>query len=82
MKEKKCPLFLPEVKFLGHMVSAAGTKVAVDKVDTVAPWPTPTCICEVQGLLGLANCYRRLVNNFAIIAKPLTSLMKKAVKFK
>ena len=47
VKEKKCALFLPEVEFLGHVVSAAGVKVALDKVDTVASWLTPTCVCEV-----------------------------------
>ena len=47
VKERKCALFLPEVEFLGHMVSAAGVKVAVDKVDAVASWPTPTCVREV-----------------------------------
>ena len=46
-KEKKCALFLPEVKFLGHIVSAAGVKVAVDKVHTVASLPTPMCVGEV-----------------------------------
>ena len=47
VKEKKCVLFLPEVEFLGHIVSAAGVKVAVDKVDAVASWPTPMCVREV-----------------------------------
>ena len=47
VKAKKCALFLPEVDFLGHVVSDAGVKVAVDKVDTVASWPTPTCVREV-----------------------------------
>ena len=31
VKENKCALLLPEVEFLGHVVSAAGVKVAVDK---------------------------------------------------
>ena len=47
VKEKKCALFLPEVEFLGHVVSAAGVKVPVDKVDAVASWPTLTCVHEV-----------------------------------
>ena len=73
---------MPEVEFLGHIVSAAGVKVAVDKVDGVVSWPTPTCVLEVQGFLGLANFYRRFVKGFAAITKPLTNLTKKAIEFK
>ena len=47
VKKKKCALFLPEVEFLGHVVSAEGVKVAVDKVDAVSSWPMPTCVREV-----------------------------------
>ena len=45
--EKKCALFLPAVEFLGHVVSAEGVKVAVDKVDAVSSWLMPTCVREV-----------------------------------
>ena len=81
IKEKKCALFLPEVEFLGHVVSAEGVKVAVDKVDAVSSWPMPTCVREVQGFLGLANFYRRFVKGFVAIAKPLTNLMRKDKDF-
>ena len=47
VKENKCALFLPEVKFLGYVVSAEGEKVAADKVDAVSSWPTPMCVQEV-----------------------------------
>ena len=47
VKEKKCALFLPEVDFLGHVESAEGVKVVVDKFDTVSSWPTLTCVQEV-----------------------------------
>ena len=72
-------MFLPEVEFLGHVVPSAGVKVAVD---TVASWPTLTCVHEVQGFLGLANFYRRFVKGFATIVKPFTDLTKKAIDFK
>ena len=77
VKENKCALFLPEVEFLGHVVLAEGVKVTVDKVDAVSSWPTPTCVWEVWGFLGLANFYRRFVKGFAAIAKPMTDLTKK-----
>ena len=76
VKEKKCALFLPEVEFLGHVVSAEGVKVAVDKVDAVSSWPTPTCVRE-----GLANFYRRFVKGFVGIAKPMTDLTRKDKDF-
>ena len=47
IKEKKRALFLPEVEFSGHEVSAEGVKVAVDKIDAVSSWPTPMCVREV-----------------------------------
>ena len=47
VNEKKCVLFLHEVELLGHVVSAEGVKVAVDKVDAVSSWPTPMCGREV-----------------------------------
>ena len=47
IKEKKCALFMPEVEFLGHVVSTEGVKVVVDKVDAVSSWPMPTCVWEM-----------------------------------
>ena len=67
---------------MGHVVSAAGAKVAVDKVDALELWPTPTYVCEMQGFLGLTNFYSRLIKGFAAIAKPLTDLTQKAIKCK
>ena len=81
VKENKCALFLPEVEFFGHVVSAEGVKVAVDKVHAVSSWPMLMCVWEVQGFLGLANFYRRFVKGFAGIAKPMTDLMRKDKDF-
>ncbi|KAJ8361969.1 hypothetical protein AAFF_G00409050 [Aldrovandia affinis] len=33
----------PEVKFLGHVVSAAGVQVDMDKVKVLKDWPIPLC---------------------------------------
>ena len=81
VKEKKCALFLPEVEFLGHVVSAESITMAVDKVHAVLSWPMPMCVREVQGFLELANFYRRFMKGFAAIAKPLTNLTRKDKDF-
>ena len=81
LQPKKCHLCSPEVEFLGHVVSAEGVSTDPKKIEKVANWPTPRSKKEVQQFLGLANYYRRFVENFANIAKPLHRLTEKATKF-
>ena len=50
-------MLLPEVEFLGHVVSTDGLKVAHNKVDAVNSWPMPTSVCDIQAFLSLANFY-------------------------
>src|SRR5436190_19900390 len=40
-KLSKCEFWLPEVKFLGHVVSGAGIALDSDKVAPVADWAMP-----------------------------------------
>ena len=47
VKPSKCALFLPEVEFLGHVVSGEGVKVVASKVDAIEQWPVPTCLRDV-----------------------------------
>ena len=70
LKPSKCNLFLEEVEFLGHIVSAKGVCTDPKKTEKVAKWPAPTSKKEVQQFSGLANYYKRFVKDFASIAKP------------
>ncbi|KAK1615494.1 hypothetical protein QYE76_021011 [Lolium multiflorum] len=57
--------------------------IAVDpaKIKTVAEWKAPTTRTEVRAFLGLAGYYRRFVEGFSSIARPMTQLLKKDKKF-
>ena len=81
-KFSKCEFWLKEVGFLGHVISGEGIAVDPTKVQSVTEWLGPTSVGEIRSFLGLAGYYRRLMENFSKIAKPMTELLKKDTKFK
>ena len=74
-KRKKCAFFKPELKFLGHIVSAEGIRPDPSKIDTIVKWPQPRSTYELRSFLGLANYFRRYIRGYAKIAQPLTDLL-------
>ena len=88
IKLRKCHFLEAELKVLGHIVSAKGVACDPAKVKAVSDFPEPPLnaprakqIKHLQAYLGLANFYRRMVPNFALIAMPLTQLLKKNAEF-
>jgi hypothetical protein len=52
------------------------------KVKEIMAWSIPTTVSEIQSFLGLAGYYRRFIEGFSKIAKPMTSLLEKGREFK
>lgn len=80
-KLSKCDFFKTEVDFLGHIVGKDGIKVDPTKVQTVKDWPTLTSVKDIQSFLGLVNYYRRFIPSYALMALPLSEMIKKDVPF-
>jgi hypothetical protein len=74
---KKCTLFTHEVKYLGHIINKDGISVDPSKTSKVAEWPIPQTVKELQAFLGLCNYFRRFIQNYSEIARPLTNLTSK-----
>ena len=69
------------MKFLGHTISSEGISVDPTKVQEVMDWEPPTSVHQIHSFLGLAGYYRRFIPDCSRIAKPMTELLKKGVKF-
>ena len=81
VKFSKCELWLKEVNFLGHVISAQGILVDPTKVDAVLQWERPKTVTEIRSFVGLASYYRRFIENFYGVVAPLTQLTRKDQPF-
>jgi hypothetical protein len=80
-KFSKCEFWLNSVKFLGHTISKDGISMDPSKVQKVMDWKPPKSVRQICSFLGFARYYRRFIPDFSRIAKPMTELLKKGVKF-
>jgi hypothetical protein len=68
--------------FLGHVINQHGISVDSKNDATVVKWQRPSNVTEIHSFLGLAGYYQYFVQDFSIIAKPMTKLIEKGVTFK
>lgn len=73
----KSVFLVPLGKLVGHIVSERGIATDPDQVAVIVALPIPTIVTEVKGFLGHTGYYRRFIFRYAIIAMPLTELLKK-----
>ncbi|GJT41566.1 hypothetical protein Tco_0941431 [Tanacetum coccineum] len=69
------------VQFLGHMIDSEGIHVDPAKIEAIKDWASPKTPTEIRQFLGLAGYYRRFIEGFSKIARPMTKLTQKSVKF-
>ena len=77
----KCVIKQPRVKFYGHYISDQGLEIDPDKVAAIHDMPEPTCVTELQSILGMVNYLARFTKDLASITAPLRDLTKKDTEF-
>jgi hypothetical protein len=80
-KLSKCEFWMKQVTFLGHIISKGGISVDPSKVQDVLSWNAPISVSYIRSFLGLARYYRRFIEGFSKISKPMTELLEKDKKF-
>ncbi|WMV19182.1 hypothetical protein MTR67_012567 [Solanum verrucosum] len=73
----KCQFATNIIEYLGHYISAVGVATDPKKILAVQQWPKPTTLKQIREFLGLTCYYRRFIQGYGQISKPLTDLLKK-----
>ncbi|GJX19185.1 reverse transcriptase domain-containing protein [Tanacetum coccineum] len=78
---EKSHFMVKEGIVLGHKISKSGLEVDRAKVEVIAKLPHPTSVKGVRSFLGHADFYRRFIQDFSKIARPMTHLLEKETPF-
>jgi hypothetical protein len=81
VKLAKCSFAKREIKYLGYVISEKGVSTCPSKIEAMAQWSVPVGVKDLSSFLGLVGYYRKFVNHFGIISRPLVDLLKKNVVF-
>ena len=72
----KCEFAIPEIEFLGHLLSATGCSPLVKDTAAISEFPAPTDKPALQRFLGMINFYRKFLRGAARVLAPLTNALK------
>ncbi|KAL4303300.1 hypothetical protein GQ457_10G013090 [Hibiscus cannabinus] len=78
---EKCHFMVDEGIVLGHKISSKGMEVDKAKIEVISKLPPPTTVKGIRSFLGHAGFYRRFIEDFSKITKPLCSLLEQGKQF-
>lgn len=75
LKKEKCAFCLPQVEYLGHVISEEGLHPSAGKVKAIKEAPKPSSLSELKSFLGFDNYYSKFLPNAATVLAPLNKLL-------
>lgn len=79
---RKCEFEVTRTTFLGFVISDKGIQVDPVKTAIIRDWKPPSTKREVQSFLGFCNFYRRFIQAYGRVSRPLNQLTGKDVSLK
>ena len=78
---EKCSFLKKHIQYLGHIVSGEGLKLVPEKLSSIQQMPRPYTPKEVKQFLGLVGYYRKFIQRYADIARPLNALTRMLILY-
>ncbi|GKD72377.1 putative reverse transcriptase domain-containing protein [Tanacetum coccineum] len=72
---------IPKAQFLGHVINSQGIHMDLAKIESIKDWASPKTPTKIRQFLGLVGYYRRFIEGFLKVSKPMTKLTQKKVAF-
>jgi hypothetical protein len=76
-KRNKCVFAVPQVEYLGYVITGEGVATDPAMVEVINNWSVPKTATQLRGFLGLAGYYRRFIQGYGLLCRPLHDLLKK-----
>lgn len=81
LNKEKCIFNVPQIKFLGHLISSQGIKVDPEKVEAINRLKQPTNKTELMRFLGMATYLSKFIKNLSEVTHPLRQLLKNDIEW-
>lgn len=75
LSSEKCFFIQRKVKFLGHVVGENGIETDPEKVEKIKNYPIPANPDELRSFLAFCGYYRKFVENFSKVIRPLSDIL-------